>query len=101
MGEVKELFEGWGEYPPTNILVKALVEGFGGKTSSLPSQQEIPPAAMEEMQRSALAAIAIKAGPRLPIVRGKDKGLPKAPPVFDLDELRRRNANVGLKGIAQ
>lgn len=43
------------------------------------------------MQKSALAGIAAKAGPRLPIVRGADKGLPKAAPVFDLDEMRLRN----------
>jgi hypothetical protein len=43
------------------------------------------------MQRSALQGIKEKAGPLLPIMRGRDPGLPKAPPVFDLDKMREKN----------
>ena len=97
MAEVNELFVGWDEHPPTNILVKAFV-GWGKKEQPL-VDATIPPEALEQMQRSALAAISAKAGNRLPIIKGKDKGLPKVQPTFDLDELRRRNAqrNVRLK----
>ena len=50
------------------------------------------------LQRGALAAIAAKAGTRLPIIQGKDKGLPKNAPVFDLEELRRKNDLIAKKG---
>jgi hypothetical protein len=76
-------------------LVKALVEGLGGisttKSSNDDDDVNIPPEAMKSMQDSALTAIAAKAGARLPILRGHDKGLPKAPPTFDLDKLREKN----------
>lgn len=52
------------------------------------------PEAFEAMQNSALGAITSKAGSRLPVMQGKDPGLPKAAPVFDLDELRKRNSDI-------
>jgi hypothetical protein len=95
--EVNDLFAGWDEHPPTNILVKALLEGLGGgnkaKTKAVTSA-DIPAAAMDAMQKSAMQAIAAKAGPTLPIIQGKDKALPKTPPIFDENELRQRNAEV-------
>ena len=95
MPEVNELFSGWDEYPPTNILVKALVEGFGGKKKSTVDETvEMPQEAFDAMQKSAMAEIAVKAGPRLPILQGKDRGLPKTPPVFDIEVMRQRNAEV-------
>ena len=90
--EVRELFDGWSDHPPTNLLVKAIVEGLGGGKPKTYAPVDVPPEAFEQMQKSALAAIAVKAGPRVPIIHGKDKGLPKAAPIFDLDELRKRNA---------
>jgi hypothetical protein len=93
--EVQELFAGWSEHTPTNILVKALVKGLGGEVNAPPAvSQEIPQHVFDAMQNSALAGIAAKAGPRLPITRGKDAGLPKSSPVFDFDELRERNKDV-------
>ena len=95
MPEVNELFAGWGEYTPTNLLVKAIVEGLGGGVKEKPmAEQDIPPEAMEAMRNSALTAIAAKAGSRVPILQGRDPGLPKAEPAFDLEEMRRRNADV-------
>ena len=89
------MFHGWEEYPPTNLLVKAIVEGLGGGAKPKDDVDiDVPPEAMLAMQRSAAQAIVTKAGPRLPMVRGADKGLPPTPPTFDIDELRRRNAEV-------
>jgi len=93
--EVQDLFAGWGEYTPTNVLLKALLKGLGGEqTPPTVSTPDIPSHVFDEMQRSALAGIAAKAGPRLPITRGKDAGLPKVAPVFDIDALRERNKEV-------
>lgn len=51
------------------------------------------------MQESARTQIAKRADPRwLPILEGRDKGLPKAAPVFDIDEMRKRNLAVKSKG---
>jgi hypothetical protein len=70
-----------------------LVEGFGGGKKRSNELIDIPPEARDAMQTSAVAALATRADPKwLPITRGRDPGLPKAAPVFDLDELRRRNA---------
>jgi hypothetical protein len=90
--EVEDLFSGWEEFPPTNLLVKAIVEGLGGghKTTA-EGDFTVPPEALDAMQRSALSQISVKAGPQLPIVRGRDVGLPSAAPVFDLDTMRQRN----------
>lgn len=97
MAEVNELFAGWSEHPPTNILVKALVEGFGGGVKTQVRYYDtidIPVEATAAMQRSALAGIAAKAGATLPVLQGHDSGLPKATPIFDIGEMRERNANV-------
>jgi len=112
MLEAQELFEGWVDHPPTNLLVKAIVEGFGGAKPKLAegawSADNIPPEAMQAMQNSALQQIAVKAGPTLPIQRGRDKGLPKAPPIFDEETMRQRNEEARariearrLKGVRQ
>jgi len=97
LAEANELFEGWGEHPPTNLLVKAIVEGFGGTRPGPMGQTadvQMPPAAAEAMEKAALAEIRTKGAGRIPIIQGRDKGLPKAPPVFDLDKLRERNGTV-------
>lgn len=102
---MNELFSGWNEYPPTNLLLKALVEGFGGgsKPQVEPERLDIPPEAALAMQRSAAAEISTRIGRGLPMVRGRDTGLPKAPPVFDIDEMRKRNEAIknrrGLKVV--
>ena len=95
MVEANELFTDWEEYPPTNLLVKAIVEGLGGGAKPKENVDfAVPPEAMLAMQRSAAQAIVTKAGPRLPMVRGPDKGLPPTPPTFDLEEMRKRNVDV-------
>lgn len=102
LGEVNELFAGWDDYPPTNILVKALVEGFGVKKKPKTDGEDfvVPQEAQDAMQRSAVGAIAAKADPRwLPVTRGRDRGLPKAAPVFDLTELRERNLEALRKRV--
>jgi hypothetical protein len=93
---VGELFSGWTEHPPTNILVKALVDGFGGMKRSTTIDEElvIPKQAQDALQAGAVSAIASKADPRwLPVVRGKDPGLSQTKPVFDTQELRRRSTD--------
>jgi hypothetical protein len=97
--EVNELFEGWNDHPPLNVMVQILVESFSGvkfgKAAEVsPEGIELPSEAMVEMTKSAMAGIEAKAGNRLPIVRGKDKGLPKEAPVFNVDELRLKNAEI-------
>jgi hypothetical protein len=95
LSEAHELFTGWDEHPPTNLLVKAIVEGLGGQTQPKANDVvDVPPEAMLAMQRSAAQAVVAKAGSRLPMVHGRDKGLPSAQPVFDIEEMRRRNADV-------
>jgi hypothetical protein len=98
------LFEGWAEHPPTNLLLQAIIDGLGGGSKAKPAkpsaeQTEAESRAMAAMQQSALAEIQTKAGPSFPVMRGKDKGLPKAAPVFDENLLRERNAALaaGLK----
>jgi hypothetical protein len=79
------------------LLVKAIVDGFGGGTKAPSADNdtaEIPQEAMDAMQREAMRGIAAKAGSRLPIVRGRDRGLPKKEPVFDIGAMRERNAEV-------
>jgi hypothetical protein len=97
LAEVNDLFVGWSEHPPTNILVKALVEGLGGGLRSSMPEENIDdvlashPAANYAMQNAAVQAIAAQAGSRLPVTYGRDSGLPKTPPVFDIDKLREKN----------
>jgi hypothetical protein len=80
-------------------LVKALVEGFGGGVKTrIQEAVVIPPEATVAMQRSVLANIAAKAGSTLPVLQGRDSGLPRAQPIFDVDEMRKRNAGVSRKG---
>ena len=72
------------------------MEGLGGGVS--PSVASISPEALDEMQKSAIAGIEAKADPRiLPVIRGRDRGMPAAPPVFDIDEMRKRNAAVAAR----
>lgn len=94
LAEARELFEGWDEHPPTNILVKALLDGFGGGKNTKPDPDlKLPPHIQDTLQRSAVAAINAKADPKwLPVTRGRDPGLPGVAPIFDLDELREKNA---------
>jgi hypothetical protein len=83
LAEVKELFDGWEEYPPLGLLVKAIAEGLGGgKLKSVPGSSEV---------EANLENIRARAGPALPVISGRDIGLPKNAPVFDLETLRKRN----------
>lgn len=50
------------------------------------------------MQSATLTELAAKAGPNLPIIRGRDPDLPPAP-VFDLDEMRSRNQELLKKRV--
>jgi hypothetical protein len=100
---VNELFQGWKDFPPTNLLVRALVEGFGGiKRTDGTKAIDIPPEAQDALQQSAVMAIASKADASwLPVTRGRDPGLPKTKPTFDIDELRKRNAAATRRRIAK
>lgn len=67
------------------------MDGLSGKKPDAPTEAEIPPAALEAMTKSAMSEIQAKAGTRLPIVRGRDRGLPKTPPAFDPDVMAQRS----------
>lgn len=69
------MFESWRDHPPTNVLLKALLDGLSaeGKAESSPSP-EIP-----------LDTFAAKAGLSI----SRDDSSPT--PVFDLDAMRARN----------
>lgn len=90
------MFAGWDEHPPTNILVKALLDGLSGGAKPKTDAEgnwNIPPEALAEMQKSAVASIQAKADPGwLPVKSGPDKGMPKMAPIFDVDELKAKNA---------
>ena len=73
------------------------MEGFGGGRKSPSASVEIPPEASEAMQRAAVTEIAAKAGSNLPVIRGRDVGLPAASPVFDIEELSRRSKSVSAR----
>lgn len=75
------------------------MEGLGGgnKSPSAGAHADVPPEAAEAMQRSALTEIAAKAGRRIPIVRGRDKGLPKAPPILDVEAMRAKNEATAVR----
>lgn len=104
LAEVKELFAGWDEHTPTNILLKGLIQGLSGgpKTASDDDGFHIPPHVQDVLQASAVAAIGSKADPSwLPVRRGVDPGMPGIAPVFDLDELRHKNAELIRKRTAK
>ena len=46
-----------------------------------------------------LMELSRKAGPALPILRGKDVGLPKRAPVFDFEQMKEKNRQ-GMVAIA-
>lgn len=103
MKEVNELFAGWDEYPPVYLSVKAIVVGLGGGTKPTGIADPdfaVPADAMARMQSSALQEIKAKAGTRLPVMPGRDPGLPKAAPVFDPDELKRRSSDAVRRRLA-
>ena len=84
------------------MLVRAFV-GFDAEKSKQRrneaiTQAEVPSAAIDAMNQSALQYIASRAAPgSMPIKRGKDTGLPKKAPVFDIAEMRRRNEAVSRR----
>lgn len=73
------IFASWREYPPVNVLLKSLLEGLGAK----PEDPTVTPSELAELHK--------QVGSALPIIKGRDVGLPKSTPVFDLDEMRRKN----------
>ena len=85
LAEVNDLFEGWNDSPPTNLLVRAIVEGLGGGRKPVFVQDQA------QISDRDLTELASQAGKALPIQRGPDPGLPKAAPVFDLDLMRKKN----------
>lgn len=92
------MFRAWGEHPPTNILVKGLLLGLGAvpQTADKSSAQaEISQEAQTKMKQMAtLTAIAAKAGTQMPVMRGRDPGLPAQAPNFDEAAMRLRNAEI-------
>lgn len=96
MGEVRALTADWPTAPPLVFLVEALVKGFSAGPEPVASEPEAERSIVSdpEMQNDrALQDIAYQAPPnQLPILRGGDPGLPKAPPIFDLEVMRAKNA---------
>ncbi len=90
--EVQEVVKGWSEEPPLVFLVEALVHGLGGGTKPKVLEPETLPAPSIDPIPSPgeLSDLAFRAGRSLAIV-DHDPGLPKSAPIFDLDELRRKN----------
>jgi hypothetical protein len=98
--DAQDLTAQWKDHPPTNILLKGFIEGFSGSAKP-PEPLEIPPEAFEAIQNSAIAGIAARAGNRLPIMAGRDRGLPKATPIFDLEAMRKKNEEAKARIIAR
>jgi hypothetical protein len=88
LGEVNELFTGWEEHPPVYVLVKAIVQGLGGG-GAMPSHETIEEQTTDDQILSKLRAEV--QGLSMPIVRGRDPGLPKSKVVTDLDQMREKN----------
>ena len=87
LAEANELFDGWREAPPVHILVRGIYLGLGGK---LAGAERIASSASDEYTVDNLPS-ELRNRPGLPILRGRDPDLPKAPPVFDLDAMRQKN----------
>lgn len=79
LARANEYFDGWADNPPTYILVKSLVEAFGGKAET----PQISDRDISELGRLA--------GPMLPIIHGRDEEIERMAPVFDFEEMKRRN----------
>ena len=78
------------------------MQGFGGwapasGASGPIDPKDIPADALKAMNDSVLQGLSSKAGRSLPVVRGKDRGLPKAAPVFDLEAMRQRNEAIAKR----
>lgn len=76
-----ELFGQWSETPPTNVLLSLVARSLGIKWG----QPTIEPLAGDGIPSE------LRNRPGLPIVRGRDPGLPKTAPVFDLNAMKRKN----------
>lgn len=97
MVEANELFEGWADEPPTNVLLNGIVRGFAGKGATTPSREQRAletGGAITNVTDADLIKLSVEAGPALPVQRTKDIGLPKKAPVFDMLEMRKRNTDV-------
>lgn len=92
MPEINDLIGQWHDYPPTNLLLKALLDGLSGKAKPAAEAETVVRPDMDQLR--VISEISMKAGPHMPVVRGKDSGLPRTPPSFNVDELRQRNAEV-------
>ena len=75
-----------------------MCEGFGNVTiSNKPKSNQdfvIPQNAQDQMRKSAMVKISTEFGTRLPVLLGKDQGLPKNKPIFDLAEMEKRNIDL-------
>lgn len=91
LAEANMYFRGWEESPPTFVLVRAIAEGLGGEVRQPTEAEKAVEAAGADVERT-LTEISVRSRGSVPVTRGKDLGLPKIPPAFDLDEMRRRNA---------
>lgn len=100
--EARAIIKTWAKNPPSNVLLKWIVEGLMGKPSGQPRQQigadglPVPQSGLEHGVNTdaQLIEIAAKSGGSVPVQRGRDLGLPPTPPVWDMDELRERNRNI-------
>lgn len=78
---VREITAEWNEAPPLVFLVDALVRGFSSQSTS----------GAHPISDSDIYKLVSEVGSALPVV-ARDPNLPKSAPVFDLSEMRQRNA---------
>lgn len=97
LADANELFESWEDSPPTNYLVRAIVEGFGGKKfkSNLNRLEPVQVQSKSD-QRKILSEISQQAGSTLPVLR-KDPGLSQFKPEFDPEALNKKNLALRVK----
>lgn len=88
--EANALFKGWDKEPPVYLSLKALLQGFVGAAKGNGAPRTTAAITSNPDVDKTLSEISVKAGRAIPVLRGKDHGLPKTVPVFDFEELKRQ-----------
>ena len=99
LGEAREIFDGWPDYPPLFLMLKGLVQGLSGggeptvrQTLAGMSDDELralsPPLPIDDSELDRLSTSSFGQLPRL---NRPDPDLEKMSAVFNLDEMRQKN----------